>query len=149
MYDDTVADKTSEQADPAVYLPARMDHSQLADYLAAAFRDHPHINNVMTHIGGANWQGIEHALAELLDADRPSPSLSRLARNILQLICAERGVTGRVLKPYVASLLERIAPGDTARLHHLLQARLAVIDPKRSGELGIRIEDLTSASRHR
>ncbi len=135
MLDDAIAERIETKAKQRAGLSASLDHLELAAHLAVAFRDHPHINNVMTHISSANWQRIEQALAELLDADRPSACLSRLSRNILQLICAERGVTGRILKPYVAALLDRIAPGETAWLHHLLEARLTVIDPERHVEL--------------
>lgn len=34
--------------------------------------------------------------------------LSPLAENILTLICAERGVTGRILKPYFRDVLQAI-----------------------------------------
>ncbi len=147
MYNETIADKIEEAA-PDARPVAPLDHLGLAAHIAVAFRDHPHINNVMTHISGANWQNVERALAELLDADRTSTSLSRLARNILQLLCAERGVTGRIVKPYVTGILNHITQGETAWLQHLLQARFAVIDPERHAQLvGVAFKQRESSTR--
>ena len=71
----------------------------LAFLVVAAFRRHPHINNVLTHISDANWERVEQALRAILDPLAASRDLSPLARNIVDLMCADRGVTGRILKP--------------------------------------------------
>jgi hypothetical protein len=68
--------------------------------IVAAFRWHPHINNVLTHISGANWSQVEQALRVILDPCARSHDLSPLTRNIVELMCADRGVTGRILKPF-------------------------------------------------
>jgi hypothetical protein len=73
--------------------------------VAAAFRGHPHINNVLTHISGANWNAVEGALRVILDPRTGSGDLSPLARNIVDLMCADRGVTGRIVKPFYRGLL--------------------------------------------
>ena len=67
----------------------------LAFLVVAAFRRHPHINNVLTHISGANWQRVEQAQRAILNPLTASRDLTPLARNILDLMCADRGVTGR------------------------------------------------------
>jgi hypothetical protein len=72
----------------------------LVFFVVAAFRGHPHINNVLTHISGASWSQVEQALRVILDPCTGSHDLSPLARNIVELMCADRGVTGRVLKPF-------------------------------------------------
>ncbi|WP_047028543.1 hypothetical protein [Hoeflea sp. IMCC20628] len=86
------------------------DLEVLAGDLVAAFRAHSHINNVMTHISGARWDHVEHALHIILNSAAPPVGLSRLEANILDLICAERGVTGRIIKPFLETLLARLLP---------------------------------------
>ncbi len=88
----------------------------LAFLVVAAFRRHPHINNVLTHISGANWQRVEQAQRAILDPLTASRDLTPLARNILDLMCADRGVTGRILKPYFRGLLARILSPHLAGL---------------------------------
>jgi hypothetical protein len=80
----------------------------LAFLVVAAFRRHPHINSVLTHISGANWLRVEKALRAILDPLTAGSDLSPLARNIVDLMCADRGVTGRILKPYFRGFLSRI-----------------------------------------
>lgn len=87
-----------------------VDSAALVGSLVAAFRAHSHINNVMAHVSGARWDQIERALHVILDiADVPA-DLSRLEANIVDLLCAERGVTGRIFKPYFETLLARLLP---------------------------------------
>ena len=88
----------------------------LAFLVVAAFRRNPHINNVLTHISGANWQRVEEAQRAILDPLTASRDLTPLARNILDLICADRGVTGRIMKPYFRGLLARILSPQLAGL---------------------------------
>lgn len=78
---------------------------ELVFLTVAAFRRHPHINNVLTHISGGNWLRIEQALSVILDPDAGRGALSPLAINIIDLMCADRGITGRILKPYYRGLL--------------------------------------------
>jgi hypothetical protein len=73
--------------------------------VVAAFRRHPHINNVLTHISGASWSRVEQSLHAILDPCAGSHDLSPLARNMVDLICADRGVTSRILKPCYRELL--------------------------------------------
>lgn len=80
----------------------------------AVFRNHPHINNVMTHICRGRWERIEQALGIILNPLATLNDLSPLAQNIVELICAERGTTGRILKPYFHALLARVLPPRTA-----------------------------------
>ena len=85
--------------------------------VVAAFRRHPHINNVMTHISGARWERVEQVLRVILDPLAGSRDLSPLARNIVDLMCADRGVTGRILKPCFRDLLATVlSPRLAARL---------------------------------
>lgn len=77
---------------------------ELVFLVVAAFRGYPHINNVLTHISGANWGNVEQALRVILDPCAETHELSPLARNIVDLMCADRGVTGRI-KPFYRELL--------------------------------------------
>jgi hypothetical protein len=82
--------------------------------VAAAFRGHPHINNVLTHISGANWTAVEGALRVILDPRTGHGDLSPLGRNIVDLMCADRGVTGRIVKPFYRGLLADLLGETTA-----------------------------------
>jgi hypothetical protein len=88
----------------------------LAFLVVAALRRQPHISNVLTHISGANWQRVEQALCAILDPLTASGDLCPLARNIVDLMCADRGVTGRIMKPYFRDLLARILSPHLAAL---------------------------------
>lgn len=87
-----------------------VDLGAIASALVAEFRANSHINNVMPHISGARWDHIERALHAILDIAAVPAGLSRLEANIIDLLCAERGVTGRIFKPYFEMLLARIRP---------------------------------------
>ena len=76
--------------------------------VVAAFRRHPHINNVLTHISEGSWSLVEQALRVILDPLAGSGDLSPLARNIVDLMCADRGIAGRILKPYYRDLLTNV-----------------------------------------
>jgi hypothetical protein len=88
----------------------------LAFVVVAAFRRQPHISNVLTHISGANWGRAEQALRAILDPLAARRDLSPLARNIVDLMCADRGVAGRILKPYFRDLLARVLSPHLAAL---------------------------------
>lgn len=92
---------------------ARLSTADLAFRVFAAFRAHPHINNVLTHISQSNWPQVEEALNVILDPSG-SENLSSLARNIVDLMCAERGITGKILKPYFHGALKRLVEPDVA-----------------------------------
>lgn len=94
---------------------------ELAFRVLATFRAHPHINNVLTHISGGNWSRIERALRVLLDVSAPGFARLPLETNLLDLMCAERGVTGRIMTPYVDDVLRRIVGPHQARrlIRHL------------------------------
>ncbi|MGE0753083.1 MAG: hypothetical protein AB7K64_21140 [Variibacter sp.] len=78
---------------------------ELVAYVVAAFRSHPHLSNVLTHISGGSWDRIEQALQVILDLRSSRNDLSPLVRNIIDLMCADRGITGRIFKPYYQELL--------------------------------------------
>jgi hypothetical protein len=94
------------------------DLGDLVHTTIAVFRSHPHINNVLTHICGARWERIGQALCVILNPLATLNDLSPLARNIVELMCAERGVTGCILKPFFHALLDRILPAQTATYLH-------------------------------
>lgn len=94
------------------------DLDDVVVWLVAAFRRHPHISNVMTHISGACWERVAQALRAILGPTAMQDGLSPLARNIVELMWAESGVTGRILKPYLHEVFARILPEPVA--DHLL-----------------------------
>lgn len=101
------------QAEPDAVLQtdADIDLDDLVFRVVAAFRRHPHVNNVLTHIARADWRAVEQAVRAILDPCSLARDLSPLACNIVDLMCADRGVTGRILKPYYQELL-RIVLGE-------------------------------------
>jgi hypothetical protein len=110
---------------------AQLSTAELAFRIFAAFRAHPHVNNVMTHISRANWTQVEGALNAILDPSTASDGLSPLARNIVELTCAERGITGKILKPYFHSTLFRLLErGRAERLIRHIEGLLLDLEPK-------------------
>ena len=102
----TVRLATDHKADLAV--------SELAAVIVSHFRAHGHICNVMTHISGAQWDRVEEAIWVILDPTAGKLQLTSLAENIVDLLCAEREVTGRIVKPHFEGLLRQLLPTDVA-----------------------------------
>ncbi|MCA6106223.1 hypothetical protein [Bradyrhizobium cenepequi] len=100
-------------AKPSVARP-ELSTAELAFRIFAAFRAHPHINNVLTHIARANWVQVEQSLNRILDVATESEGLSPLEQNIVDLMVAERGVTGKILKPCFHAVLHRLLARDRA-----------------------------------
>lgn len=88
--------------------------STLASLVVTHFRAHGHVNNVMTHISGARWDRIEDELCIILDTENKGPKLTPLAENLVELLYAERCVTGRIVKPYFEALLAGLLPAGVA-----------------------------------
>lgn len=93
---------------------AALSTEQLAFRTLAAFRAHPHITNVLTHISRANWALVERSLNRILDVTTTSDSLSPLEQNIVDLMCGNRGTTGRIFNPYFHAILHRVLEPDRA-----------------------------------
>ena len=87
---------------------------ELAFRVLVAFRVHPHLSNVLTHISGANWARVERSLNSIFDLATTSGRLSPLEQNIIDLMCADRGITGRIMKPYLQAVLRRVLEPDQA-----------------------------------
>lgn len=94
---------------------AAISPTALAFTVVAMLRAHPHLSNVLTHISRGNWSQVEQALGVILNPDAHSTRLSPLARNIVDLMCADQGVTGRMFKPYYQDLLTGILGKSVAR----------------------------------
>ena len=100
--------------------------------LVAALHRHPHLSNVLTHISRSSWPRIEHTLRVILDPATQHRDLTPLARNLLDLMVAERGVTGRIFKPYFGALLTALAGPNEAeallsRIRRLATPEAAVV----------------------
>jgi hypothetical protein len=120
------AKPTAKSVRPIAAAPRLVPRPQLAaDDLAfrvyAALRAHPHVSNVLTHISHARWIEVEHCIAAILDPATASEQLSPLGRNIVDLMVAERGITGRILKPYLHAVLHRLLdpPGAELLIRHI------------------------------
>ncbi len=107
--------KGSYGSSPSIFRDAagtvlEFDLSDLVYTVVVMFRSHPHINNVLTHLCGGRWERIGQALCVILNPLATLNDLSPLAQNVVELMCAERGITGRVLKPYFHTLLAKVLP---------------------------------------
>lgn len=90
---------------------------RVAFTIIALFRGHPHISNVLTHVAGGDWRKAERAIAAILDPAARAGALPALERNLVRLLRAGRGTTGRLLKPYFEELAERaLGPDEAERL---------------------------------
>lgn len=101
--------------------------NSLAEILYAALRRHPHLGNVLTHIAAQKWQRVEEALGQLLDPSAEPERFSPVARNLLELICDNRGTTGRILQPFFFGTVAHVAGEDArAKLETRLRALRAL-----------------------
>jgi hypothetical protein len=90
------------------------DGSAFAQTLTSAFRNHPHVNNVLTHISLARWDRIEASLRSLLTASTDIVPVAPLERNLLRLLWAEGGITGRIVKPLFLDICRTSLPPSSA-----------------------------------
>lgn len=99
----------------------RISVDELAFRMLVALRVHPHLGNVLTHVSGADWTKVERSLNAILDPATTSDSLSPLERNMVDLMCADRGITGRIMKPYIHAALRGVLERDHAErlIRHL------------------------------
>lgn len=79
----------------------------LAEDLSSAFRRHPHLGNVLTHISSGRWPRVDEALQPLFTPSSKGFEVGPLTRNILELICDNRGTTGRIMQPFFQTYLSR------------------------------------------
>lgn len=75
-------------------LNPELSTAELAFRICAAFRAHPHVSNVLTHISRAKWNEVERSIKSIIDPAMTGDDLSPLGRNIVDLLVAERGITG-------------------------------------------------------
>ncbi|MVA98689.1 hypothetical protein GN330_15695 [Nitratireductor sp. CAU 1489] len=114
----------------------KLDPASMAGIATSAFRAHGHICNVMTHISGGHWDRVEDALRLILDPRAGRSDLTPLAENIVELLSADAGVTGRIVKPYFATLMARLLPADAAATLCAHLACLSVEAGARTGPVG-------------
>ena len=99
-----------------------LDPAGLAADLVVQLRHHRHFNNVLTHVSRDNWPGVEQALARLLGNFTGPLALDALSVNLLALLSGERGLTGRMMKPWFA---EQLCHYTSAANNRSLERRLA------------------------
>jgi hypothetical protein len=103
---------------PASMERPEIDHeaeaARMVAFLTTAFRTHAHINNVMTHIASGRWDRVEQALGTIISPEASVASLTPLGRNIVELLWAEGGTTGRIMKPLFIDLCRRAVPAPSA-----------------------------------
>jgi hypothetical protein len=77
--------------------------------LVALLRADGHLCNVLTHIASGDWRAVEQAIVVILSPRASPKKLSNVARNILELACDNRGITGRIMGPFFFNAIARIA----------------------------------------
>jgi hypothetical protein len=92
-----------------------LDLKALAQTLIAVLRADGHLCNVLTHVARGNWRSIESAFEIILAPRSHAAHLDPVARNVLALICDERGVTGPIMKAVVFGLIGRSAGARQAQ----------------------------------
>jgi hypothetical protein len=97
--------------------------------LAIAFRNHPHLNNVLTHVGLGRWERIERALAEIFSSASGGAGTSPLAGNLVELLWAERGIPGRIAKPFLLAFCRTVPAPAAGHWLARLAARQAELSP--------------------
>lgn len=75
-----------------------LETEQLSFALIARLRGHGHLCNVLTHVGAGNWRAIEQAIATILRPRARPSEFNPIVRNIVELICDGRGVTGPIMR---------------------------------------------------
>ena len=71
-----------DASEPGVVEPTEISEQtvqRIAFGVVAAFRRHSHINNVLTHISGSNWDSVERALRTILGRSAKASDLPPLA----------------------------------------------------------------------
>ncbi len=96
--------------------------------VVTALRRHPHVSNVLTHISGQSWPRIEQAIRLILDPATRRADLTPLGHNIVDLMVTERGVTGRIFKPFLWQLLVALTGPHVASEIVARIGRLAAAD---------------------
>lgn len=120
------------------------DLDQLVFSCVSAFRDHSHLSNVLTHISRGNWRDVEQALRSIFDSRIENRGLSPLARNLVELMCADRGVTGRIMKPYFRNLLaSELQPAQARYLNARVTTRFLELEvPNPFGDDGGTVKNI-------
>jgi hypothetical protein len=94
---------------PAAKSSVDADLADLAFTLVALLRGDGHLCNVLTHIASGDWRAIERAILSILTPRITPKKLSGVARNLLELLCDNRGVTGPLMRPFFFGAIERVA----------------------------------------
>lgn len=112
--------------------------------LVALLRADGHLCNVLTHISSGDWRAVEQAITSILSSRTSSKKLPNVARNMLELICDNRGVTGRIMRPFFFEAIARIAGKSemtrlekkVRRLRHRISsdAQIRVVHSPRTGK---------------
>lgn len=122
---DTFPDRSSQVRPASPRIPAmgegvvavpvpEISRDELVQIVEAAFRRHPHVGNVLTHVSGARWDRVAGALDVIFDPSTKRGELSPIAVNLVELLSAEGGPTGRILKPFFSGLLKRLLSSGAA-----------------------------------
>jgi hypothetical protein len=83
--------------------------ASLAFKLVALPRANGHLCNVLTHISSDDWRAVDQAILMILEPRAPPEKLSKLARNMIELLCDDLGITGHMMQPFVFKAIGRIA----------------------------------------
>ena len=98
---------------PFVKLAGAVDDLSFA--LVALLRADGHLCNALTRIVSGDWRAVEQTIVAMLSPRVSSKKLSNMASDILELACANRGKTGRIMGPFFFNAIVRIAGRPAGR----------------------------------
>lgn len=96
-------------APPSAPSTPPVDLDDLTFTLVALLRADGHLSNVLTHVASGDWRAVEQAIASILHPRTRPKALSDITRNILRLICDDRGVTGPIMRSVFFDIVARTA----------------------------------------
>jgi hypothetical protein len=92
------------------------------------------VNNVLTHVSRGDWTAVERSLLRIFDPATTGAELSSLEQNLVDLMQADGGETGRILKPFLrerlGQLIEAEQVGDV-----LAHVEILFVQSQRTAEL--------------
>lgn len=97
---------------------------RLAFEITAQLRADGHLCNVLTHVSSGDWRAVEQAMIAVLKPRARPETLSKLAGNLLELLCDDRGVAGRAMRPFVFQAIGRITGSAEMTRHEARVRRL-------------------------
>jgi hypothetical protein len=96
----------------------------LAFTLVSLLRADGYLCNVLTHVSSDDWRAVERAINAILEPRTPPRRLSNIPRNLLELLCDDRGIAGRIMRPFFFAAVAQVAGTAEMKRHEARIRRL-------------------------